>query len=266
MTSGFSDLICRFSNLMQEQYLHNSRVVRFLYLLNRCFIFQNIIVIPLFRKKANGLLYPAEIVNFSQRVFAVFPHLSFDWRINPLQIPEEMTKLLEITKKHKPRYLLEIGTALGGTLFSFSRTANPHATLISIDLPGGKFGGGYPIWRIQYYKSFASKYQKIKLLRRSSHDMNTLNKIKSYLNNAQLDMLFIDGDHTYKGVKQDFELYSPLVKKGGLVVFHDIALHPPETGVEVDRFWSEIKQKFSYQEIIKDPNQGSAGIGIIEVN
>jgi predicted O-methyltransferase YrrM len=227
-----------------------------------CFVFWNIVAIPLLRKKANGFLEPAEIVDLSLRVFKDFAY----WRINPLQIPEEMTKLLEITKKHQPEYLLEIGTASGGTLFSFSRTASPHATLISVDLPGGEFGAGYPIWRIPYYKSFASKYQKIKLLRRSSHDLNTLNKVKSYLNNAQLDMLFIDGDHTYKGVKQDFELYSPLVRKGGLVVFHDIVHHPPETGIEVDRFWSEVKQNFSYQEIIKDPNQGWAGIGIILFN
>jgi predicted O-methyltransferase YrrM len=266
MTEGFSNLIGRFSNLWREKCLQNDRVVRFLSLIYRCFVFQNIIAIPLLRKKANRFLDTAEIVDFCQKVFTDFPYIYFGWRISPLQIPEEMTKLLEITKNQKPEYLLEIGTALGGTLFSFSRTANSHATLISVDLPGGKFGSGYPIWRIPYYKSFASKYQKIRLLRRSSHDLNTLNMVKGYLNNAQLDVLFIDGDHTYKGVKQDFELYSSLVRKGGLVVFHDVANHPPETGVEVNRFWSEIKQNFSNQEIIKDPNQGGAGIGILLVS
>ena len=36
-----------------------------------------------------------------------------------------------------------------------------------------------------------------------------------------IDLLFIDGDHSYKGVKTDWELFAPLVKKFGIVVFHD---------------------------------------------
>jgi predicted O-methyltransferase YrrM len=264
MTGGFSTLIGKFLPMLKH-WPQNSQVAKFLRTIKKYFVFSNIIAIPLLRMKASGLQNPAEIVDLSLRAFTDFPYLHFGWQINPLQVPDEMTKLLEITKKHQPKYLLEIGTASGGTLFSFSKTASPHATIISVDLPGGKFGAGYYIWRIPYYKSFASKHQKIKLLRRNSHDPSTLNKVKSYLHNAQLDMLFIDGDHTYKGVKQDFELYSPLVRKGGLIVFHDIAYHPPKTGVEVYRFWNEIKQKFPSQEIIKDPNQEWAGIGIIWV-
>ena len=37
-----------------------------------------------------------------------------------------------------------------------------------------------------------------------------------------LDFLFIDGDHAFKGVKSDFQLYSELVRPGGLIAFHDI--------------------------------------------
>ncbi len=35
------------------------------------------------------------------------------------------------------------------------------------------------------------------------------------------DLVFIDGDHTYEGVKLDFELCKPLVSEHGLIVFHD---------------------------------------------
>jgi predicted O-methyltransferase YrrM len=45
----------------------------------------------------------------------------------------------------------------------------------------------------------------------------------------RLDFLFIDGDHTYEGVKQDFEMYTPLVRKGGLVAMHDIVPPPAYT-------------------------------------
>ena len=265
MTGGLSNLAGRFLPMLKN-WPRNSGVAKLLRTIKKYFVLSNVIAVPMLRKKANALQKPAEIVALSQRAFTEFPYLHFGWQITPLQEREEMTKLLEITLKLQPKYLLEIGTASGGTLFAFAKTANPNATLISVDLPGGRFGAGYYIWRIPYYKSFALKRQKIRLLRGNSHDPSTLRKVKCYLKDAQLDLLFIDGDHTYKGVKQDYELYSPLVRKGGLIIFHDIAHHKPETGVEVDKFWSEIKQSRPHQEIIKNPDQDWAGIGIIVAN
>lgn len=40
---------------------------------------------------------------------------------------------------------------------------------------------------------------------------------------ANIDYLFIDGDHQYDAVKQDFEDWYPLVKKGGIISIHDSA-------------------------------------------
>lgn len=37
----------------------------------------------------------------------------------------------------------------------------------------------------------------------------------------EIDFLFIDGDHEYKSVKEDHDLYVPKVKKGGYIFFHD---------------------------------------------
>jgi len=186
--------------------------------------------------------------------------------IRPAQVKEEILKLLRILKGLKPRTILEIGTASGGTLFLFTQVAEPDAIIISIDLPGGPFGGGYPAWKIPLYKSFA-RYptQRIYLLRADSHNVNTLRKVKKILGNKLIDFLFIDGDHTYEGVKKDFEMYSPLVRKGGVIAFHDIVEHPPETGCEVNMFWNEIKYNYKYLEIVRDWNQKWAGIGVIYV-
>lgn len=70
-----------------------------------------------------------------------------------------------------------------------------------------------------------------------SHDSITIEKLKNILNKQQIDLLFIDADHSYHAVKTDFELYNPLVKH--IVAFHDISINSPLYGVK--RFWNEIK-------------------------
>ena len=183
--------------------------------------------------------------------------------IRPLQVRDEILGLLKIVGRMKPRAILEIGTANGGTLFLFSRVALEDATIISIDLPGGKFGGGYPKWRGILYRSFALLDQRIHLLRADSHDRETLEQVKRILDGKEIDFLFIDGDHAYEGVKKDFEFYSSLVKKGGIIALHDIVLHPPEMGCEVSKFWGEIKDDYDSEEIVKDRSQNWAGIGVV---
>jgi SAM-dependent methyltransferase len=70
-----------------------------------------------------------------------------------------------------------------------------------------------------------------------------------------IDVLFIDGDHSEAGVRQDFELFSPLMREGGIVAFHDIAsterLHA--LNCYVDRLWQDIAGRagWSTSELIK---------------
>jgi len=45
-----------------------------------------------------------------------------------------------------------------------------------------------------------------------------------------LDVLYIDGDHTYEGVKRDYEVHRPRVKPGGVIFFHDPAIWPHGVG------------------------------------
>jgi len=185
--------------------------------------------------------------------------------IAPVQVRSELLYLLNILKEIRPRRILEIGTAKGGTLFCFTRVASEDAVIISVDLPRGPFGGGYPPLRIPLYRLFALQNQRIFLIRGDSHKMETLNKVEKILNGETLDFLFIDGDHTYDGVKKDFEMYSRLVKKGGIIAFHDIVEHPHETGCEVSKFWNEIKVNYKHAEIVNNWNQKWAGIGVLYV-
>jgi len=58
-------------------------------------------------------------------------------------------------------------------------------------------------------------------------------------------------------------MYSPLVRKEGIIAFHDIVKHPIEAKCEVEKLWNEIKNEFEFQELIQDKNQNWAGIGVI---
>ena len=57
----------------------------------------------------------------------------------------------------------------------------------------------------------------------SSHSPETVEKAYRCAKDG-VDLLFIDGDHRYPSVLMDWLLYSPLVKPGGLIAFHDVAV------------------------------------------
>ena len=204
-----------------------------------------------------------ELVDFAFNFYCGINVRGLKLTIKPSQIKEEIHQLLKILSNLQPKNLLEIGTANGGTLFLFCQIAHPKAKIISIDLPGGKFGGGYPLWKVPLYKSFAKKKQKIYLLRADSHKPSTFQKVKSILGNEKLDFLFIDGDHTYEGVKKDFEMYSKLVERERIIALHDIVYHPHVPECQVHKFWEKIKRKYKTKEIISSPTQTWAGIGLV---
>lgn len=185
--------------------------------------------------------------------------------IAPLQIREEIDGLMKVVSDLRPHTVLEIGTASGGTLFLFTRVVAEDAEVISVDLPEGEFGGGYPAWKSRLFKSFALNGQSIQLLRADSHKPETLKAVREVLQDRPVDFLFIDGDHSYEGVRKDFEMYSPLVRNGGIIAFHDVCPGPAENVGGVPDFWREVSVKRGGMDIIKDRNQGGFGIGVLNL-
>src|SRR5579863_8288715 len=66
----------------------------------------------------------------------------------PFQVRSELAQMLAIVKERRPRTVVEIGTANSGTLYLLCYAADPEATIVSLDLPAGKFGGGYSAWKM----------------------------------------------------------------------------------------------------------------------
>lgn len=186
-------------------------------------------------------------------------------RVGASQVRDELSQLVDMVRATGPKNILEIGTARGGTLFAWCRLAERR--VISIDLPGGRHGGGYIAARQKLYELFCRDRSgvRLKLLRDDSKSPRVREQVETFLAGEKLQLLFIDGDHTYEGVKRDFELWAGLVEKGGLVAFHDIADHRERFGVDVARFWSEVRERFPHCEYVHDQDQGWAGIGVLRL-
>jgi predicted O-methyltransferase YrrM len=182
-----------------------------------------------------------------------------------MQRPAEIAPLLELVCQLRPRVVVEIGTASGGTLFLLTRVAAPDALLLSLDLPGGDFGGGYHAWRVPLYRSFARDRQRVLLLRGDSHAPEMAARLARALAGRPIDFLLIDGDHRYEGVRADFLAYAPLVRAGGLIALHDIVADPGQPGMGVARFWREIAPRLPSREIVERPDQPGYGLGVLTV-
>jgi predicted O-methyltransferase YrrM len=125
---------------------------------------------------------------------------------------------------------LEIGCYAGGSACLMLQ--RPNTNVISIDL-------GYPIDKevvVQNTNKMNKYNNKYNYIKGSSHNSDTIYKLESELNGILLDILFIDGDHSYAGVINDFNNYSKYVKEGGYIVFDDYndIQYSPEVKKAVD--------------------------------
>lgn len=181
------------------------------------------------------------------------------------QKPGEIRRLARMVARLRPRRVLEIGTSYGGTFYLWTRLASDDAVLISLDLPPWELDDPFEADKLRLFESFGRAAQRLRFLRADSHLDVTRREIEATLGGARLDFLFIDGDHSYDGVRRDFLDYAPYVRPGGLIAFHDVHPQSKGWGGEVPRFWAEIRARYAGRELIDDPRQDGFGIGVIRV-
>ena len=183
---------------------------------------------------------------------------------------QEFEYLLKEFQKLKVKKFIEIGSLYGWTLQHFINYAEEGSTAVAIDLPVRTFVSPQD-WRVEKqeynYKNIWPKWAKEKkcklyLITSESQNPQTLEKTQIIFNNEQIDFLFIDGNHTYSAVQKDYEMYGQLVRKGGIIAFHDIGKNE-EGGVY--KLWEDLKTKHTtYKEFLLEKNQ-EKGIGILFV-
>jgi cephalosporin hydroxylase len=191
-------------------------------------------------------------------------HLALsDRAIGAQQVPFELAEFAKLILAQQPKVIVEIGTSRGGTLFTLCRLAPPTSAIISIDMPGAGFGEAYTSQHVDLFNLFPSREQTLHVITADSHQLETRERVISLLSGREIDLLFIDGDHSYEGVKTDFQMFSPLVAESGSIVLHDIAESTKFPECRVKAFWDEVKCEFRHREIVADQKQGWAGIGVL---
>jgi predicted O-methyltransferase YrrM len=169
----------------------------------------------------------------------------------------EFFNLILALQKLNPSKILEIGANHGGSAIFWDHVAGPEGQVVTLDTPE-LVANHHPVSMLdERYGNYLSKsVSDLTLLLSNSSHPETLDKVKE-LFGGPIDFLFIDGDHAYKWVKSDYEMYGPLVREGGIIAFDDVAFCPNGVG----RFWEELKGNKKVLPALP----GGRGIGLLYV-
>lgn len=170
------------------------------------------------------------------------------------QYPNQFSKYLCLLAQQKITSYIEIGCRWGGTFIltnEYLKRFNPIVKSVAVD---------YIDSPVSSYCLLNAESQNLII---NSHSP----EFQNYMSNHFFDLIFIDGDHSYDGVKQDYEFSK---NSGKIFVFHDIT---SDVCPGVSQFWNELKRNESnaydfyefteqYKEVWDATNKQFLGIGV----
>ena len=126
--------------------------------------------------------------------------------------------------------VLEIGTFKGRStiVLAMASQLGPQERIVAVDpltspgvtdpvLKGGESSAWEPL---QANLKFAQVAHRVEMHQQYSADL-----ARTWPAGRKLRLLWIDGDHTYRGAKTDFDLFSPFLADGAIVAMHDVLHH-----------------------------------------
>ena len=161
---------------------------------------------------------------------------------------EEIVALAQLALCNDTRYSLEIGAERGGTSLLFALLFDRH---VAVDVAPA-------------FTPEELARDNIVVVTGESTDPAVISRVGQLGKRGLYDLIFIDGDHTYEGVKADFIAYTKLLRPGGIIALHDIVdsqVHR-DRQCDVARFWREIKHHGPHLELITEPDD-YMGIGMM---
>lgn len=151
------------------------------------------------------------------------------WTSHPhiVQDPQELNWLVDTAEGINPQGIIEVGVAEGGSFQFWLEILNEGGIAIGIDpnLP--------TVLRHEFLKRKAeAKHIELHFITGRSEDPTVVQQVATILGSRKVDFIFIDAIHTDEAVKQDYDNYSPFVRVGGLIGFHDITSYK--------KFWMNL--------------------------
>ena len=159
-----------------------------------------------------------------------------------------------------PKVFVELGTHTGNSYFAFCqsvKTNKQDTKCYAVDTWMGDEQAG--LYNDEIYLKVnehnIENYDSFSTLLRMTFD-EALNKFE----NGSVNLLHIDGLHTYEAVKHDYETWLPKMAPGGVIIFHDTQVFEENFGVH--RLWRELQELY--------PNNieftHSHGLGVLQLN
>ena len=158
-----------------------------------------------------------------------------------------------------PKIFVELGTHSGNSYFSFCQSVVENALstkCYAIDTWGGDEHSGL------YNEDIFNKvnahnhnhYAKFSTLLRMTFD-----EASTYFSDQSINILHIDGLHTYEAVRHDFETWLPKLATDAFVIFHDINVRERNFGVW--KLWEELQARYPNNLEFKH----SHGLGVLNL-
>lgn len=134
--------------------------------------------------------------------------------------PEEGELLEKYAKEVSPHTdVVELGSYKGKSTVYIARSVPAFVNIVCVDTFMADATTAIREDTLDCFLSNTAEFSNITVIPGKTNHVAKLMKHNEHTN--RISLLFIDADHSYEGVKADFEGFSPFVAPGGVVIFHD---------------------------------------------